>query len=686
MSVFRRARPPADSARSGPPPSAAESEAKYRSIVENAVAGVFQTSPDGRYLTANPALARIYGYTSSAELTEAVTDIGGQLYVDPHRREEFRRLLASTDVVEGFESEIYRRDGSVIWIAESARAVRDAEGTLLCYEGHVQDITARKQAELALAASREELRNHRDHLEETVDARTADLSILNAQLREEVAERQRAETALRESQDRIVALIDSVSDVVSLVDADGSVRFINASVERVLGIVPADVEGQPVFELMHVGDRPKMESYWNHVVHSEGVGPPIQFRSRHTTGSWRILETIANNLLAHPAVRGVVFNTRDVTEREQAKAALYLRDHAIASTSEGITISDPQQPDNPLIYVNSGFERLTGYRRADVMGKNCRYLQGPDTDPAAIAAIRAALAEERHCTVEILNYRQDGTPFWNLLSITPIRNSAGNVTNFIGVQVDITKRKEVERLKNELVATVSHELRTPLASLRGFAELMLSRVYPPAQQREFLRIIHQEAMRLGKLIDDFLDLQRLESGRETWTLEAVDLGPALDETLALLAPTSAKHTFHLDVPASLPRVRANTDRVRQALVNLIANAIKFSPNGGEVRVGARPDADGVTLWVRDRGIGMSPEAMQDLFTKFYRVDNAETRSIGGTGLGLALVKEIAAAHGGRVWVESVLGEGSTFYLALPQADAVCTDAASLDVARVAGGA
>lgn len=660
MSMFRRQHPATADAESG---------AKYRSIVENAVAGVFQTSPDGRYLTANPALARIYGYPSVEALTAEVVDIAEQLYVEPNRRAEFQRLLLSQDVVEGFESEIHRRDGSVIWISESARAVRDADGALRYYEGHVLDVTARKQAELALAQSREELRISRDHLEETVAARTADLRALNEQLREEVADRERAEAALRESQDRIVALIDSVSDVVSLVDADGTVRFINASVERVLGIVPPDVEGRPLFELMDAADRPKMESYWAHVVHAEGLAPSIQFRSRHADGSWRILETIANNLLGHPAVRGVVCNTRDVTEREQAKAALYLRDHAIASTSEGITISDPQQPENPLIYVNSGFERLTGYKRDDVLGRNCRYLQGPETDPAAIATIRQAMNEERHCTVEILNYRADGTPFWNLLSITPVRNSAGNVTNFIGVQVDITKRKEVERLKNELVATVSHELRTPLASLRGFAELMLQRVYSPAQQREFLRIIHQEAMRLGKLIDDFLDLQRMESGRETWTFDSVDLKPELDQTVALLAPTSAQHTLALEVGAELPRVRANADRVRQALVNLVANAIKFSPAGGEVRVGARPEDGHVTLWVRDRGIGMSPEAMQDLFTKFYRVDNAETRRIGGTGLGLALVKEIADAHGGRVWVESALGEGSTFYLALPRAEA-----------------
>ncbi len=117
-------------------------------------------------------------------------------------------------------------------------------------------------------------------------------------------------------------------------------------------------------------------------------------------------------------------------------------------------------------------------------------------------------------------------------------------------------------------------------------------------------------------------------------------------------------------------------------MNLIGNAIKFSPAGGEVRVGAHADAEAVTLWVRDSGIGMSPDAMRELFTKFYRVDNAETRRIGGTGLGLALVKEIASAHGGRVWVESVPGEGSTFFFALPTVDG----ARALDDRKVAAGA
>jgi PAS domain S-box-containing protein len=126
------------------------------------------------------------------------------------------------------------------------------------------------------------------------------------------------------------------------------------------------------------------------------------------------------------------------------KEQLILKERALSATAEGITISDNLLPDNPIIYANKGFERLTGYAIADVMGKNCRFLQGAGTDADVVAEIRSAVAEGRECTVEILNYRQDGTPFWNRLSITPVKDAEGKVTNFIGIQSDITKRKNAE--------------------------------------------------------------------------------------------------------------------------------------------------------------------------------------------------------------------------------------------------
>jgi PAS domain S-box-containing protein len=353
---------------------------------------------------------------------------------------------------------------------------------------------------------------------------------------------------------------------------------------------------------------------------------------------------------------------------KERTAELSLRDRAISSTSEGICITDPYQPDNPLIYVNSGFERLTGYTREEVLGRNCRFLQGPQTDALELEKLRMAIHEQSPCVVELLNYRKDGVPFWNRFAITPMRNTEGYVTHFIGVLSDITERKEIERLKDELVSTVSHELRTPLTSLRGFAELMLKRTFPPEKQAEFLRVIHGESLRLTELINDFLDLQRIETGRQTYDFETVSLTSFLQDILTVFDLENGTHRLHLEMPPGLPPVRLDTARGQQVVTNLLSNAIKFSPLGGVVTVGAQIEGDSVTVRVTDQGIGIPPEALPNLFSKFFRVNNKDTRSIGGTGLGLALAKEIIKAHGGRIWVESVLGKGSTFFFTLPVSD------------------
>ncbi|NJL36559.1 MAG: response regulator [Leptolyngbyaceae cyanobacterium SM1_4_3] len=230
-----------------------------------------------------------------------------------------------------------------------------------------------------------------------------------------------------------------------------------------------------------------------------------------------------------------------------------------------------------------------------------------------------------------------------------------------------TERKEVERMKNEFVSTVSHELRTPLTSLRGFSEILLRKSCSPEKQRQYLTIIQSESKRLTHLINDFLDLQRIESGRQNYDFAPLDLVPLLHETVALFAGANELHLFRVEVADFLPEVKADGDRIRQVLSNLVSNAIKYSPEGGEVVISAVQQEALVQVSITDQGIGIAPEAMTHLFTKFYRVDNANTRKIGGTGLGLALVKEIIEAHNGQVWVESELGRGSTFFVTLPQA-------------------
>jgi signal transduction histidine kinase len=204
--------------------------------------------------------------------------------------------------------------------------------------------------------------------------------------------------------------------------------------------------------------------------------------------------------------------------------------------------------------------------------------------------------------------------------------------------------------------------------MRGFVELMLERDFDADSRRRYLEIVFAETKRLGKLIDDFLDLQRLEAGALDHHFEPVALIPLIEEAVEMFAHTSDAHQYATHLPATLPRVRADADRLRQTLRNLISNATKYSPDGGAVTVSAEVCEVGVRVSVRDEGIGMNAETQSKLFTRFYRADSTATRRIGGTGLGLALVKEIIEAHGGQVGVESEPGAGSVFRFTLPLAE------------------
>jgi signal transduction histidine kinase/CheY-like chemotaxis protein len=228
--------------------------------------------------------------------------------------------------------------------------------------------------------------------------------------------------------------------------------------------------------------------------------------------------------------------------------------------------------------------------------------------------------------------------------------------------------RRMDTMKNEMISVVNHELRTPLASIVGFTELLLTRENSAARQRQFLELLHQEGMRLTTMVDEFLDLQRIESGRQQIVPVPIDLGTLLRRAVSA-AEEHADRPITLELHGKLPLVQADVDRVRQVMANLLSNANKYSPNGGAIRVEARECAGMVQVSVADQGLGIPAAAMPRLFEKFFRIDNSDRRRIQGTGLGLAIVKEIVVAHGGRAWAESPgLGAGATFYVTLPVAD------------------
>lgn len=237
----------------------------------------------------------------------------------------------------------------------------------------------------------------------------------------------------------------------------------------------------------------------------------------------------------------------------------------------------------------------------------------------------------------------------------------------IGFLFIFRNRSEEERLdqmKNDLIGVVSHELRTPLASILGFTEIMLIRDVPADKRKKYLQTVHNEATRLSALIDDFLDIQRMESGRQQYHFELLDLGGLLADTLELWQGKD-KHELRLELPPEELTVSADRERIIQVLHNLISNAIKYSPGADYVDLSAAREGDQAVIRVRDYGFGIPEDSLPHLFEKFYRVDSGSHRKIRGTGLGLAIVKEITDIHGGLVEVASRPGQGTQFTVRLP---------------------
>jgi len=228
--------------------------------------------------------------------------------------------------------------------------------------------------------------------------------------------------------------------------------------------------------------------------------------------------------------------------------------------------------------------------------------------------------------------------------------------------------RELDRAKSDFVSIVSHELRTPLTSIQGFSELLLTRPPSPEGARRCLEAIHREAERLGRIVADLLDLSQIESGRERALGTApLALGPLVDANVHLFASQSPAHTIERDLPAALPPVLADHDALDRVLKNLLANAIKYSPGGGLVRVWGRlaEESGRIELGVEDRGVGIPPAALPRVFERYCRVPHPDTARVRGLGLGLALVKSLVEAQGGRVRVESEPGVGSRFIVSLP---------------------
>lgn len=291
------------------------------------------------------------------------------------------------------------------------------------------------------------------------------------------------------------------------------------------------------------------------------------------------------------------------------------------------------------------------------------------TGPAPGARLRAMLQEAAasgRVSAEELPPAETGERMVEV-HCAPITDGAGTPVGAVAVLRDVTDLRRLERLRRELTANVSHELRTPLTSIKGFVETLRDgRVPDEATRRRFLEIIDQEANRLVKLVDDLLDLSRLEDTRVTLALGQVDVGDMVEETVARLRPLAGSRALRVRGADRTVTALADRDRLAQVLTNLLDNAIKFTPEDGQIEVTWRSENGEVEVTVADSGPGIAAVDLPFVFERFYKADRARAAVPGGSGLGLTITRHIVEAHGGRIRVTSAPGEGTTFAFTLPR--------------------
>jgi NtrC-family two-component system sensor histidine kinase KinB len=322
-----------------------------------------------------------------------------------------------------------------------------------------------------------------------------------------------------------------------------------------------------------------------------------------------------------------------------------------------------------VIYFNRQAEQVLGLGARQVIGT---LLAEHAAESRVLATMNADLARQqvdREPSLQSLLVAGAERSF--SYAVQTVRSEEGEIVGYLFRMQDVTSFRKVDDLRRKMISTVSHELRTPLTSMGMSLELLLEDGMADnldQVQRELLENLHEDVHRLGAFVNDLLDLSRIDTGQATFRLVPIAPRTIADDIARRFAPISLRQEIQIDstgVARDLPPVSADVDRVGQVFSNLLTNAIRYTPFRGTISVGAAVDGDYIRFWVRDNGPGIPPDEVERIFDRFYQI--RDDQRAGGSGLGLSIVKEIVEAHGGRVWVQSAAGFGSTFYFTLPLA-------------------
>lgn len=358
----------------------------------------------------------------------------------------------------------------------------------------------------------------------------------------------------------------------------------------------------------------------------------------------------------------------ELLERKRAEAALQQSEALFRSLSEsapiGIFKTDAQ---GNCVYANPRCQSISGIKMEEAFGNGWMQSIHPEDLNFLLSQWQESKVKEQELTVEIRYCHGDGLVRFGRTKIAPIISKTGKTIGQVGTIEDITESRAIEQMKSEFISIVSHELRTPLASIRGSLGLVAAGVLNDDAKaaREMLEIAAIEADRLVRLVNDILDLERLQLNKVTLDKQWCNAHNLMQQSVQALRPIAEESQVTIQLEPISMEIWADPDRIIQTLINLLSNSIKFSPPKSIVKLAVQEQSDKVLFQIKDSGRGIPADKLETIFGRFQQVDASDSRTKGGTGLGLAICRNIVQQHGGKIWVESVLGEGSTFYFTLP---------------------
>lgn len=497
------------------------------------------------------------------------------------------------------------------------------------------------------------------------------------------AEASRVKSEIQEK--KLFIILESITDAFFAIDREWRFTYINAEAEKAflkLGGRDPDPIGKLFLEFMPEIKNTLFEIEYRRAmleqraVHFEEYFPPLQ--------AWL-------NVHAYPSSEGLSVYFRNVTEQKRNEVRLKMMESVVTTANDAVLITESYPLDRPgpaIIYVNEAFTRMTGWSAEEVIGLEPRFLQGPKTDRKLTRKIRKALEDKTAIKVELLNYKKDKTEFFVEISIVPVFDNQGKLIYFTSVQRDTTDRRQAEatalslvreeaalresqqatKIRDEVLQVVAHDLRNPINAITLGADMLIKRAPKGQDNRKEPEIIKRSAERASRLIEDLLDVAKMQAKSLTVKKQPLDTGAFLKDTLDLQISLIENKDlgFIRDIPVDLPDIYADRDRLQQVLSNLIGNAIKFTPGGGTISIAAKVVNDEIHFSIADSGPGIPEDQITHIFDPFWQA-TLGTRE--GAGLGLAISKGIVEAHGGKIWVESKVGIGTNFSFSIPMVDA-----------------